>query len=108
MADKYDEANIYTLEDENGEHFQLEMLDTLEIDDQRYFALTPYHENPEDMLEDDGQLVVLKEDYDEDNEPCMITIDDDDEYERIGQIFLDRLNSYFEDEDELDGDLEEE
>ena len=29
MADKYDEANIYTLEDENGEQFQLEMLDTL-------------------------------------------------------------------------------
>ena len=40
----------------------------------------------------------------------MASIDDDDEYERIGNMFIDRLNAIFDDEyeDEIeDPDVEE-
>jgi len=92
--------NLYTLQDEEGNQYTLEMIDTLEIDDDRYFALLPYHENAEEIMDEEEGLIVLKEDFDENNEPCMITIDDDAEYERVGQIFLDRLNEIFFGEDD--------
>ena len=40
-----------------------------------------------------------------DDEEMMASIDDDEEYERVGAIFLERLDNMF--DDEFDGDVEE-
>ncbi len=93
---------IYTLIDEEGVEQAFELLDVMEIDDQTYFALVPYFENPEDSLSDDGDLVILKA-QEIDGEELMASIDDDDEYEMVGNLFIDRLENLFEsmeDEDE--------
>ncbi len=100
--------DLYTLEDEDGNEQEFELLDVMEYEGEKYFALTPYYgENKDDMLEDDGEVVILKEEL-VDDEPMLISIDDDDEYERIGNVFLKRLNDIFEDEDEDDEDDEDE
>lgn len=91
--------DLYTLEDENGVEQTFEMLDALETDDgQRYFALVPYAENPEDALSDSDELVILKAEMEGDEE-ILVSIDDDDEFDRIGQIFLKRIEEMFEDDD---------
>ena len=90
---------IFTLVDEEGVEQAFELLDVLEIDDERYFALMPYYENPEDLLDDDAELIVLKSDGSEEEE-MMISIDDDEEYERIGRMFLERLADLFENTEE--------
>ena len=92
---------IYTLIDEDGEEQAFELLDTMELDDERYFALLPYFENPEDMMEADGDLVVLKAEI-VDGEEMMATIDDEEEYEKVGNLFLERLNDLFEDESDTE------
>lgn len=89
--------DIYTLIDEEGVEQQFELLDVMEVEDERYFALIPYFENPEDSLEDDGDMVILKSEM-VDGEEMMASIDDDDEYEKIGNMFLDRLSDIFENE----------
>ncbi len=95
---------LYTLCDEEGKEQTFEMLDSLVIDDEKYFAMVPYYENPEDLINDSGELVILKSDY-VDGEELLVTIDDDDEFERIGTIFLKRLEEMFEgEEDECDCD----
>lgn len=91
--------DLYTLEDENGNEQTFELLDVMEEDDQRYFALVPYAENPEDALEESDELVILKAEMDGDEE-MLVSIEDDDEFERIGQKFLKRIEEMFEDEDE--------
>ena len=96
--------DIYTLVDEEGQEQAFELLDVLELEDERYFALIPYYENPEESLEDDGDLVILKSEMVNDEE-MMATIEDDEEYERVGAIFLGRLDSMF--DDEFDQDVEE-
>ncbi len=96
--------DIYTLVDEEGQEQAFELLDVLELEDERYFALIPYYENPEESLEDDGDLVILKSEMVNDEE-MMATIEDDEEYERVGAIFLERLDSMF--DDEFDQDVEE-
>ena len=94
--------DIYTLIDEEGNEQAFELLDVLETEDeQRYFALIPYFESPEDSLDDDGDMVILKSQI-VDGEEMMASIDDDEEYERIGNLFLERLSEMFEDSEETD------
>ena len=106
MADKFDEANLYTLVDEEGVEQTFEMLDTMEVDGKQYFALVPVYDDPEKQVEDDGELVVLTSEI-VDGEEMMASIDDDDEYERIGNLFIDRLNKLFDGEFDEDEDLED-
>lgn len=99
MAEEFDMdfgTDIYTLVDEDGVEQTFEKRDEMDVDDVHYYALVPYYDNPEKELEVDQELVILKSEYDENDEEVLVTIDDDDEYERIGNIFLDRLNEMYE------------
>lgn len=91
--------DIYTLVDEEGVEQVFEMLDAMEYEGQRYFALVPYYESPEQGLEDNGELVILKSEI-VDDEEMMVSIDDDDEYDKIGELFLQRLNEIFDGEED--------
>ena len=99
MAENFDDlvADLYTLVDEEGVEQTFELMDTYETDEgELYYALVPYYENPEDMVEADTELVVLRSEEDENGEETLVSIDDDAEYERIGQIFMDRLSETYE------------
>lgn len=92
---------LYTLIDEEGKEQTFEMLDALEQDGERYFALVPYYENPDDLTEDDGELVILRVQADGDEE-ILVSIDDDAEFEKIGAIFMKRIEEMFDDDEECD------
>ena len=92
--------DLYTLVDEEGVEQTFELLDVMEVDDDRYFALMPYYEDPEDILDDTAELIVLKSQMDENDEELMISIDDEEEYQRIGQMFLEKLSTSFDGEEE--------
>lgn len=98
MAGKFDNemaADLYTLVDEDGVEQQFEMLDSMDVGDDRYYALVPYYDDPTKEIEADSELVILKSEFDKNNEETLVTIDDDDEYERIGNMFLERLNEIY-------------
>ena len=96
--------DLYTLEDEEGNEQEFELLDVMEYEGERYYALTPYYGNDHDaLLEDDGEVVILKEEM-VDDEPMLVSIEEDDEYEKIGGLFLERLNEIYDDEDEEESD----
>lgn len=98
--------DIYTLIDEDGVEQQFELLDVMEIDGNRYFALLPFFDDPAETLDTDGSLVVLRGET-VDGEEMMASIDDDDEYERIGNLFLEKLANIYEDElDEINRNLQ--
>ena len=109
MADNFDEANLYTLVDEEGVEQTFEMLDTMEVDGKQYYAMIPVYDTPEEQLENDGELIVLTSE-EVDGEEYLASIDDDEEYERIGNLFIDRLNKLFDEDydEEYDEDGEEE
>ena len=92
--------DLYTLVDEEGVEQTFELFDVMEVDDDRYFALMQYYEDPEDILDDTAELIVLKSQMDENDEELMISIDDEEEYQRIGQMFLEKLSTYFDGEEE--------
>ena len=94
--------DLYELEDENGNKQTFELLDAMEYGDEKYYALTPYYENGDEALEDSGDVVILKAEYDENNDEILASIEDDDEYEKIGQMFMERIDEMFEFDDEDD------
>ncbi len=100
MSEEYT-PDLYTLEDEEGNEQMFEMLDAMEFEGEKYYALTPYFEDPEESLEDSGEVVILKSDFDGDEE-IMVSIDDDNEYERIGNVFMKRIEEMFEFDIDID------
>lgn len=102
MAEEMNEFGagmLYTLEDEEGNEQEFEVLGELEYEDAVYCALIPYYEKEEDLIQDDGEFVVLKKEI-IDGEEMLCTIEDDAEYEAVGALFEQQLNAMFEDEEE--------
>lgn len=87
--------DIITLSDDDGKEYTFEVLDAIETDTDRYLALLPVYEDPAKMLEDSGELVIVKV-AEENGEEFYTEIEDDDEYETIADAFVDRLENFFE------------
>ena len=87
--------DIITLSDDKGTEYTFEVLDAIETDDGRYLALLPTFDDPQKMLDDNGELVIVKV-GEEDGEEYYYEIEDDDEYETVADAFVDRLEDYFE------------
>lgn len=94
MNEEYN-PDIVTLCNDDGEEFTFEIIDAIETDDSRYIALLPVFDEPEDMVNDSGELVILKVFEDEEGE-YYEEIEDDDEYETIADAFVNRLQDIFE------------
>ncbi len=98
MAEEFMGDEIFTLTDEEGNESEFELIASQEIDGVTYVALVPYEEGKEEDKEE--EYVVLKMEADADGEDILVTIDDDDEFEKVAEIFEDMLF------DEIDYDAE--
>ena len=85
------EPDLYTLVDEDGNEKVFELIDVLEDEGKAYFALIPHVETPEELLAD-CELVVLAVTTDDNGNEILAPIESDEEYERIANIFLERLD----------------
>lgn len=90
--------DIVTLSDDEGKEYTFEVLDAIETESGRYLAMLPIYDDPAQMLEDSGELVIVKVE-EEDGEEYYSEIEDDDEYETIADLFIERLEDFFEIED---------
>ncbi|MGM9521859.1 MAG: DUF1292 domain-containing protein [Oscillospiraceae bacterium] len=82
--------DVYTISDDEGNNYELEHLDTIEMDGVFYLAFLPV-----DGGEDSG-MVILKSEKGEDGDDYLV-IPDEDEEERAYERFMQEL---FQDEDE--------
>ena len=100
LDDVLEAPELYTLVDEDGNEKLFELIDTMEENETVYFALIPHIENPEELLNGEVELVVLVASTDDEGNDILEPIESDEEYERIAQIFIDRLDEDADDEDE--------
>ncbi len=92
--------DIVTLVDDDGKEYSFEVLDAIETDTGRYLAMLPYYTDANDKLNDSGELVLVKSVLDEEGEEYFEDIADDDEYETVADLFIDRLQDAFDIEEE--------
>lgn len=94
MQEEY-QPDLVSLSDDEGNEYNFEVLDSFDEDDTQYVAMTPYAEEDEVDEELDGSLVIMKV-VEENGENYFVEIEDDDEYERIANEFVGRLQDYYE------------
>ena len=103
MSEAYG-PDFITVTDEDGNEFELELIDTLEHEGVTYYAMFPaVAENeetgePVDVDADDEEygLVIMKG-IEENGEEILSTLDSDEELDTIYNLFMER---FFEEEDE--------
>ena len=92
MSDLYG-SDFMTIVDEDGTEFELEVLSTLEYDGNTYMAVIPAGAEETENLE----VSILKS-VEEDGEPILCAIEDENELQAVYDLIMDEL--YAEDEDE--------
>ena len=94
MSEEYGN-NFVVLTDENGKEVELEHLDTVEYNGQTYMAFIP----AEMELDDAYELLIMKVELEENGEEALVTLDDEDEEAEMFQIFSERLEESFDEEE---------
>ena len=86
-----EESNIIPLIDEDGNEINFEIIGDAEIDGVVYYAMTPAgaQENNEGIIE----YVLLKLVKDEEGEEVFVTVDDEDEFDKVADFFDDLFDS---------------
>ena len=92
MEDQYG-SDFMTIVDEDGTEYELEVLSTLEYNGCTYLAVIPAGADEEEDLE----VSILKS-VEEDGEPILCAIEDEEELQAVYDLIMDEL--YAEDEDE--------
>ena len=98
MSEEFN-PDLVSVIDENGVEHVFEELDRIETDTAKYVALLPVFDEAEEILDDDGELIILKV-CEEDGETYLEPIEDDNEFNEIGKIFEERLSELFEFDEE--------
>lgn len=95
------DMDIVSVVDDDGVEHLFEELDRIETEDgNRYVALIPIYDDEVEILDDDGDVLILKV-IEEDGETYLIQIEDEKEFNEIGNIFEDRLIEKYETEDSI-------
>ena len=89
MAEKEFENEYITLTDEEGKDLQFEIIGSCEVEGTEYCALVPAEED--DKNSEIVEYVILKLEKDENGEEILVTIDDDEEFDKIADLFEDEL-----------------
>lgn len=82
------ETESVTLTDEDGVEKNFDIIGSMELDGNTYFALV-------DAESDEDEYIILKSVMDENNEEILITIDDDDEFDKVADAFDNELMSEY-------------
>ena len=98
-SEEYNPDILTIVDDEDGTEHTFEVLDELEEGGERYLALLPVCEEDAELIDGPGELVILKVEADGEDD-VLITIEDDDEYDKIYALFEERLQDLFEFEEE--------
>ncbi len=97
-----EEEGVIELVDDDGNVVRFEFIDTVEYNGTIYYALVPEIADDQDDAEGTDEFVVLKE-VEQDGQYMLTTVDSDEEYQEIGELFLRRfaeLADYDEEEEE--------
>ncbi len=80
IKDEEYNPDLVTLSDDDGKEYNFEVLDAIETDTDRYLALLPVYDDPQKMLDDSGELVIVKV-GEENGEEYYFEIEDENGYQ---------------------------
>ena len=98
--DFYSENDLITVVDDDGKEYLFEELDRIELDDgNKYIAVVQVPQTDEEILTGSNEMIVLKV-LEQNGENYLVNIEDEEEENEIGKIFIERLSEEFDFEEE--------
>ena len=98
MAEEYN-PDIVSVVDEDGVEHIFEELDRIETEDGKFVALLPVYDDAEDIIDGDGEIIILKVEEEDNGDTFLCPIEDEKLFNEVGKYFEDRLSDlFFEDE----------
>ena len=101
MSEEYG-GDFVTIVDEDGQEYELEILDTLEMDGNTYTVFVPADIEDMDVNDPDYGLIILRT-TEENGEEIYDSVDDDEELDRVYNRYQEILDA----EEEEAGEPEE-
>ncbi len=82
-------SNLVTIEDEDGNEFELDRIDTIEYEGNEYELFLPANTDTDDP---DYGYIILRIDYDNENGELMYSsVDDEELLVRVYDLFMEKL-----------------
>ena len=98
--DFYSENDLITVVDDDGKEYLFEELDRIELDDwNKYIAVVQVPQTDEEILTGSNEMIDLKV-LEQNGENYLVNIEDEEEENEIGKIFIERLSEEFDFEEE--------
>lgn len=93
-----EDMEIITLEDEDGNEIDFEVVDSIEVDYTEYVLLAPV--DPEEGEENAAYL--FRVDEDENGDQMLVPVEDDDEFERVEAALNERDEAFGDEGEDFD------
>ncbi len=98
------DSTLISCVDDDGNEITFEILDTLDIDDdKRYVAVVPHYDDPTEILNDSGEFFVLQITDDGNGGFALATPNEDDNLSKIYSKFEKRLDEKYYGHNSVDG-----
>ena len=87
MQNEEYEADLVSLVDEDGNEYDFEVLDEIDYKVGHYYALAPQFDLPDQDIESGSTYMIFEAVEDEDGQPQLAEIDDEDLLDELAEIF---------------------
>ena len=87
------EADLVSLLDDEGNEYEFEILDEIDYKDGHYYALMPLFDLPEQGIDSESTYMIFEVVEDEDGEPQLAEIEDEDLLDEVAAIFESNFDS---------------
>ena len=94
MEEKNNEREFFTLTDEDGNEVEFELIGVTEFSGKTYYAMIPADAADKAQEEENGfcEYVILRVEQDENGEYTLATVDDDEEFDDVADLFDDMFS----------------
>lgn len=89
------EADLVSLVDEDGNEYDFEVLDEIDYKDGHYYALAPQFDLPDQDIESGSTYMIFEAVEDEDGQPQLAEIQDEDLLDQIADVFEQRFDEEY-------------
>lgn len=102
MTEQEHQEELVILTDEDGNEFEFEIVDVIEVNGNRYAILYPVDEE----TEEEG-YVIMRFEVDEEGEEILVDIEDDEEWEKVVEAWEEIMEAEADELEEEEDDEED-
>ncbi len=97
--EEYVDTDLVSLVDDDGNEYEFEVLDEIDYKDGHYYALAPQFDLPDQDIESGSTYMIFEAVEDEDGQPQLAEIADEDLLDELAEIFEANFDAAFENEE---------